>query len=145
MTTPFQPFREPLSATLTRNLIIALVAGAIITVVRGGGIAQWPVIAILMLWPTFGGHGVELFYLNWLRQRLPASRAVHVTARLALWFAAGSVMIFGMSLTAKAIISPPPTLWPAWWIGGLGFIGIELIAQAGLQLRGQPSFYNGRA
>ena len=37
-----------------------------------------------------------------------------------------------------------PARWPAWWLGGLAFIGIELLAHLLLQLRGRPSFYNGR-
>jgi hypothetical protein len=34
--------------------------------------------------------------------------------------------------------------WPARRIAGLGFIGIELVADLALPLRGRPSFYNGR-
>jgi hypothetical protein len=34
--------------------------------------------------------------------------------------------------------------WPAWWLAGLAFIGIELAAHLVLQLRGRPNFYSGR-
>jgi hypothetical protein len=34
--------------------------------------------------------------------------------------------------------------WPRWWLGGLVFIGIELVAHLVLRLRGRPNFYNGR-
>ncbi len=37
-----------------------------------------------------------------------------------------------------------PPRWPAWWLGGLAFIGIELVAHLALLLRGRPSFYDGR-
>jgi len=37
-----------------------------------------------------------------------------------------------------------PVRWPAWWLGGLAFIGIELTVHLLLLLRGRPSFYNGR-
>jgi hypothetical protein len=49
-----------------------------------------------------------------------------------------------MILTAMALISFRPMHWPAWWIAGVGFIGVELIAHVFLQLRARPSFYNGR-
>jgi hypothetical protein len=32
----------------------------------------------------------------------------------------------------------------AWWVGGVAFIGIELVVHLALQVRGRPSFYNGR-
>jgi hypothetical protein len=50
----------------------------------------------------------------------------------------------GMGLTAMALAGFRPAHWPVWWLGGLAFIGIELVAHLVLQLRGRPSFYNGR-
>ncbi len=49
-----------------------------------------------------------------------------------------------MWLTARALagLRPPRTI--VWWLAGLIFVGIELVAQLGLQLRGRPSFFNGR-
>jgi hypothetical protein len=32
----------------------------------------------------------------------------------------------------------------AWWLAGLGFIGIELVAHLALLLRRRPNFYDGR-
>jgi hypothetical protein len=49
-----------------------------------------------------------------------------------------------MDLTAMALTGFRPAQWPAWWLGGLAFIGLELVVHLVLQLRGQPSFYNGR-
>jgi hypothetical protein len=49
-----------------------------------------------------------------------------------------------MDLTATALTEFRPAQWPAWWLGGLAFIGLELVAHLPLQLRGQPNFYNGR-
>jgi hypothetical protein len=49
-----------------------------------------------------------------------------------------------MALTAMLLSGFDPARWPNLWLGGLAFIGIELVAQLAPQLRGQPSFYNGR-
>jgi hypothetical protein len=49
-----------------------------------------------------------------------------------------------MILTAMAFSRFRAAHLPAWWFGGIAFIGIELLAHLALQLRGRPSFYNGR-
>ena len=141
MNTMWQPYREPLRTTLLRTGIIALVTGAIVSK-WWGGLAQWPAATLLMLWPAFGGHWVELWFLNWLRPRIAPTRGVQVAARMGAWFVAGIVLAVGMSLTAMAIRGPGKP--PVWWISGVAFIGIELTAHLVLQFRGRPSFYNGR-
>lgn len=49
-----------------------------------------------------------------------------------------------MWLTAAALTGIRRPLVVAWWIAGLAFIGVELVAELALQLRGRPSFFNGR-
>ena len=144
MTLPWQPFREPLRTTLARTVAIALVLGAVFVRVSGGGLSSWPMATLLMLWPSFGGHWLELWFLNWLRPRLSSARTAQVSARVAVWFVGGSALALGMGLTAMPFAELRPAQWPAWWLGGLAFIGLELVAQFALQLRGRPSFYNGR-
>lgn len=141
MATDFQPYHEPLRATLLRTFAIAAIVGAILAF-RWGGLARWPLAFLLVLWPSFGGHWVEIGFLNGLRPRLPTARVVQVAARLAVWFVGGTILALGMYFTPKALIVLPR--WPAWWLGGLAFIGVELVAHLGLQLLGRASFYNGR-
>jgi hypothetical protein len=105
---------------------------------------RWPLATLLVLWPSFGGHWVDLWFLNWLRPRLPVARAVQVASRIAVWFVGGTALALGMALTAIVLTRWRPVRWPAWWLGGLAFIGVELVAHLALQLRGRPSFYNGR-
>jgi hypothetical protein len=140
----WQPYREPLRTTLLRTGIIALVIGALLARGSGGGLARWPTATLLALWPALGGHCVELWFLNWLRPRLPITRAVQAGARVAAWFVGGTALAIGMALTATALAGFRPAHRPAWWLGGLAFIGIELVVHLVLQLRGRPSFYNGR-
>jgi hypothetical protein len=142
-TIEWQPFREPLRATLTRTIGIALVGGALLAL-RWGGIARWPIASVVMLWPALGGHFLELWFLNWLRPRLSRDRGVQIAARVGLWFVGGVVFALTMWLTAGALTGRLPAPRPVWWIGGLVFIGIELVAQVVLRLRGLPSFYDGR-
>ena len=143
MTSQWQPFREPLPVTLLRTGTIAIVVGAVLAQFWGG-LARWPMATLLVLWPSLGGHWVELWFLNWLRPRLSAARRVQVAARVGVWFVGGIGLAIGMGLTATAIGGFRLARWPAWWLGGLAFIGIELVAHLVLQLRGRPSFFNGR-
>jgi hypothetical protein len=142
MKSEWQPYREPLRATILRTGLIAIVVGAVLA--RMSRRLGWPTAILLMLWPSFGGHWVEIWFLNWLRPRLSAARPVQVAARMGVWFVGGTGLAIGMVLTGMALRGFHPAHWPAWWIGGLGFIGIELMAHLGLQLSGRPSFYNGR-
>lgn len=144
--TDWKPYREPLRVTLTRTLGIAAVAAAIASRWLGG-LHRWPVLAVLTLWPALGGHWIDLFFLNWLRPRLPAARSIQLVARLAVWFAGGMVLAFGARATAVLISSSVTSrwslAWTTWAMAGALFIGIELVAHAALQLRGRASFYNG--
>jgi hypothetical protein len=60
------------------------------------------------------------------------------------WFVAGIGLAVATGLTAMELAAPRAAHRPAWWLGGLAFIGIELVAHLALQFRGLPSFYNRR-
>ena len=139
----WQPYREPLHTTLVRAILIAIVAGTVWSVSSARPI-RWLVAVLLMLWPSFGGHWLELWYLNWLRPRLPPARTVQRVARLGTWFLGGCGLGVGMVLTARALAGIGLTHWPAWWLAGVVFIAVELVAHTVLQARGRPSFFNGR-
>ena len=142
ITTPWQPYREPMRTTLVRTIAIAVVAATVAA--RSLGWSHWTLLVLVMLWPSFGGHWVELWFLNWLRPRIPSARAVQTTARVAVWFIGGIVLFGGMILTGEFVGGLHRQRWPALWMGGIAFIAVELVAQLALQLRGRPSFYNGR-
>jgi hypothetical protein len=148
MTSQWQPYREPLYSTILRTGVIAIVAGAALTRLQGGP-GRWLTATLLVIWPSFGGHWVEVWFLNRLRPRLSIARGVQIAARVGLWFVGGIVLAIGMNLTAMGLTAMEsvgfrPVRWPALWLGGPAFIGIELLVHLVLQLRGRPSFYNGR-
>jgi hypothetical protein len=141
MKASWQPYSEPLRTTLMRAGTIAIVAGAVLARFWGG-LDRWPMTTLLVLWPSLGGHWVEIGFLNWLRPRLSAARRVQIAARIAVWFVGGMAMTIGMRLTTRLFAQPAH--WPRPWQGGLAFIGIELVVHLAPQLRGRPSFYNRR-
>lgn len=128
---------------MVRTGTIALVVGAVLAR-WWGGLGRWPLITLPVLWFSFGGHWVELWSLNWLRPRLPVGRAVQAGARLGVWFVGGTGLGLGVALTAMWLAGLEPVRWPAWWLGGPILVGLELVVHLLLQLRGRPSFYDGR-
>jgi hypothetical protein len=141
-TSQWQSAREPLRDTLLRNGIIAISIGFVLALLWGG-LARWPIASLLALWPSLGGHWLEVWFLNRLRHRLPAARTVQTASRVVVWFMGGTGLAIGIALTAMAL-GIRLAHWPPWWLAGAAFIGIELVAHLALQARGRPSFYNGR-
>jgi len=140
ITPHFQPVREPLTTTLLRTGLIALAVGVFLAY-RWGALARWPLASLLVLWFSLGGHWVEVWFLNWLRPRLSPARPVQVAARVATWLIGGTGLALGMMATTQLLHGPPSA---PWYLGGPAFIGLELAVHRFLQLRGRPSFYDGR-
>jgi len=125
-----------------RTFTIAILFGAAAGWMAGR-LSRWPLLTVLALLPSFGGHWLEVWFLNWLRPRLPAARGVQGVVRVLVWFTAGAVFVVVMRVTANMLAALPGAPRLTWWAGGLGFIGIELIAHLVLMVRGRPSFYDG--
>lgn len=136
----WQPFHESLRTTAVRTVTIAGVLGVVIAWASHGRI-RWPAATVIALWPSLGGHAVELLFLNWLRVRLPSARRAQVIARLAVWSGAGAIFALLLRPTSAVLGVEPPVHLPMW-VGMAGFVVIELVAHLGLALRGRPSFYN---
>jgi hypothetical protein len=97
---------------------------------------------LLALWPSLGGHFVEIAFLDGVRPRLPSATRVQASARLIWWLAGGTLLGGAMIATAHALPIAAPR-WRWWWVGPPLFVGVELPAHAALALRGRPSFYRG--
>jgi len=95
------------------------------------------------LWFSFGGHWVELFFLNWLRPRLRAARWSQILGRVLTWLVAGTLLMIAARITVLSLGTQVIRL-PPWWLGGPVFLSVELFVHALPQLRGQPNFYNGQ-
>lgn len=134
---------EPMRATLTRTVGIALAVGGLLAW-RRGDLARWPVASALLLWPSLGGHFVERWYRDALRPRLPAAAGMRIAARLATWFVGGVALGLGMALTAIVFTGVRRIPWGRWWLAGLAFVAIEAVVHLALRLAGRPSLFDGR-
>ena len=142
----WHPYHESLRRTLTRTVLIAIVAGTVLAAWSAGSARpiRWPIAVILVLWVSLGGHWLEVWYLDFIRPRLPATPAVQLVTRLGTWFLGGCALGVCIALTAWALAGIRLDQWPAWWVAGVAFIGVELVAHTVLQARGRPSFFTGR-
>jgi len=131
------PFHEPLRATLLRTVAIALVVGVVV-----GRYALWLPWTAFALWFSFGGHWVEVFFLNWLRPRLPAERWAQIGGRVLIWIVGGTLLMIGARITAPSVGIPARQV-PPWALGGPILVGVELFVHALSQVRAQPNFFNG--
>ena len=143
MTPLWQHFQEPIRQTLLRTVTIAIVVGAAIALASRNW-SIWPLAALLVLWASFGGHWLEVWFLNWLRPRVSPAPGLQVATRVLVWFAGGSLLALGMRLTASIFVQWRSPHWLTWWFGGVAFAGIELAIHLAMQFRGLPSFYSGR-
>lgn len=135
------PFSEPWRTTALRTGSIALGVGLGVGLYQRH-LAVVPLVTLLALWFTLGGHYVELLFRNRLGPLLPSpgSRAL---ARLGYWFLGGSVL-YVLALATRAIFTGQRAVsWP-WWTGGVLFVAGELLIHLLMRVRQQPSFYDGR-
>jgi hypothetical protein len=132
---------EPIRRTLARNLAIAFLVGVVLSLVRRAPFLALPG-TLLALWPSLGGHFLEIAFLKGLRQRLPRARLVQASARLFWWLVGGALLGGALIATAELlpIVAPP---WRWCWLGAPIFVCVELAVHAALALRGRPSFYRG--
>jgi len=132
---------EPFGRTLARNVAIAVAVGALVALACHAARRTLPT-AAFALWFSLGGHYVEVLFLNHVRPRLASARAVQVLARLAVWFAGGVALYQCMIATAHAL-GLRRLLPEWWWVGGLGFVAVELLVHVSLVLRRLPNFFRG--
>lgn len=135
------PFSEPWHTTALRNGSIALGVGLGVGLYQRH-LAVVPLVTLLALWFTLGGHYVELLFRNRLGPLL-ASPGPRALVRLVYWFAGGSVL-YALALVTRGIFTGRRAVpWP-WWTGGVLFLAVELLIHLLMRVRQQPSFYDGR-
>jgi hypothetical protein len=136
-----EPFREPWHTTAVRTISLAVLVGlAVGLILRRPAIA--PLVALLALWFTLGGHFIELLFRNRLGPPL-RGRATYQVARLVFWFLGGGLLYAGVWMTDRILTGHVPPRFP-WWSAGVGFVVVELLIHFRLHSLGNASFYDGR-
>jgi hypothetical protein len=142
MAVNLKPYREPLSSVVLRTFTIAIAIGGV-TALLSGRWLRWPMVTALALWPSFGGHWVEVLFLNGLRPRISPLRGIQAVARLLFWFIAGMGFVVAMRATALLMTGATHAIPLPLELGGLAFVALELVVHLVLAAQRQPNFYNG--
>ena len=91
---------------------------------------------------VFGGHWLELLFINYIKFELPQNIFVLYVSRVIYWFLS-SIPLFIIANFIIGIFLHKNRNPNSWWAFGLLYIGIELFMQLITHLRFKKSFYNG--
>ena len=152
----FQPYRESLLTTVARTGAIAIVVTTVICLVQfhhlpstSGQLYFCFGLLVFVSWITFGGHWVEIAYLNGIRPRIAHWPDSSLTVlRLCVWIVGGALLfaagLISRTLLLTGALPPKSQAFGALLVGGPAFIVVEMVAHIFLMGRGRPSFWNRR-
>ena len=152
----FTLYRESVAATVIRTGGIAIIVATLVTVARLRHLPAssaewygWLVLVVFVGWFSFGGHWVELAYLNGIRPKIAHwSDPSLVFIRLGVWLIGGAILYLGAvasrSVMTAGELPGQADLFKVLLYGGPVFAVIELFPHTFLQLSGKPSFWNFR-
>jgi hypothetical protein len=90
----------------------------------------------------FGGHWLELLFVNRIKFMLPKNLLFLYFVRICYWFLS-AIILLALASVVYNLLSNRKGPLVEWWIFGLIYIGIQLVMNAIMHMRSKKSFYNG--
>ncbi|MDB5134129.1 MAG: hypothetical protein JWP37_732 [Mucilaginibacter sp.] len=139
-----EPFIQTIIRTILTTTIIAVILYWVHLFPSGGKskLTQFEMIWSVVFCVVFGGHWLELVFINYLKFALPKNILLLYLIRVAYWFLCAIPLFFVMNLICNSFSHKTGHLGH-WWAFGFFYIGIELLMHAIMQMRFKKSFYNG--
>ena len=139
-----ESFLQTVNRTIFTTAIITFILYYFDTIPPDG---KSKLIAFGIIWTVifcivFGGHWLELLFINFIKFGLPKSMLLLYFVRVCYWFLS-SILLFLIANTVRNLLENKSGQLGNWWIFGLLYIGIQLVMYAIMQLRLKKSFYNG--
>ena len=91
---------------------------------------------------VFGGHWLELLFINHIKFVLPKNLLFLYFVRICYWFLC-SIPLFALATLVNNLLSHRTGRLGDWWTFGFPYIGIQLLMYAIMHMRLKKSFYNG--
>lgn len=91
---------------------------------------------------VFGGHWLEVFFINQIKFVLPKNIFILYFIRIFYWFLS-AIPLFALASLVDNLLSNKTRHLGNWWTFGLIYIGIQLVMHAIMHVRLKKSFYNG--
>jgi len=139
---------EPLIQTVIRTILTTTIIAFILYwlhIFPSGGkskLTQFEMIWSIVFFIVFGGHWLELVFINHIKFALPKNISLLYFVRISYWFLC-SIPLFLMMSLINNLFSHKTGNLGHWWIFGFFYIGIQLLMHAIMHIRYKKSFYNG--
>jgi hypothetical protein len=133
--------------TITRTIFTTTIIAFILTfahvfpVVGMSKLFLFAAIWLMIFCIVFGGHWLELMFINYIKLLLPQNRILLYFARIIYWFLS-AIPLFMLATWVGSLLINQGLRLGNWWAFGFFYIGIELLMHAIMHLRGKKSFYN---
>ncbi len=139
-----ESFIQTVTRTIITTTIIALILSLCKIFPSAGktGLAVFGPIWAFVFCIVFGGHWLELLFVNRIKFALPKNIFILYSVRICYWFLS-SIPLFALATWVNDLLSNRTSHLGRWWIFGFFYIGIQLVMYAIMQLRSKKSFYNG--
>jgi hypothetical protein len=143
-----QKFTESFPKTLIRTLITAALIAVILLFAHVFPLhgmskpAVFSIIWLMIFCIVFGGHWLELLFINDIKFMLPQNLLLFYLTRLIYWFLC-AIPLFILADWIGNSLSHQGLRLGNWLTFGFFYIGIELFMHAIMHLRWKKSFYNG--
>ena len=139
---------EPIGQTLIRTVITTTIIAAIIYWLHlfpSGGkskLSLFEMIWSIVFCIVFGGHWLELLFINRIKFYLPNNILVLYLIRIGYWFLCAVPLFYIAGLVCN-LFNYQTGVLGKWWTFGIFYIGIQLVMHGIMQLRYKKSFYDG--
>lgn len=139
---------EPFIQTVIRTILTATIIAVVLYLLHvfpadgKSKITLFEMIWAVVFCIVFGGHWLELLFINYLKFALPKNILLLYAIRIVYWFLC-SIPLFIAADFAAGLFPNGPSHLGHWWVFGFFYIGIELFMYAIMQIRYKKSFYNG--
>ena len=139
-----ESFLQTVKRTIITTTIIALVL-YLINIFPSGESSKLKVFGIIWLVIfsiVFGGHLLELVFINHIKFSLPRNILLLYFIRIGYWFLS-SIPLFILANFVSNLFSHKRGHLGNWWTFGFIYIGIQLLMYGIMHIRLKKSFYNG--
>jgi hypothetical protein len=139
-----EPFIQTIIRTIITTTIIAVILYCMHVFPPGeeSKLTQFEMIWAMVFCIVFGGHWLELVFINYLKFASPKNISLLYFIRIVYWFLCALPLFFIANLIIN-LFSHQTGYLGHWWTFGFFYIGIQLLMHAIMQIRLKKSFYNG--
>ena len=143
-----EKFHEPILHVLLRTSLTAVILASIFNykeLFAGDFSSKMKLLGIesaATMCFVFGGHWLEIFFINFLKNYLPKNLFVLYPVRIAYWYISAIPLYFLYHYVSNFLTGKNYEIGN-WWMIGITYIFIEMVMYGILFLLMRKSFWNG--